>query len=277
MDWSFWKYKKNGKLLLAKMSWLAQRLYRININNTLEVLQWKIVNRPIGGVFDTIHILIQPGEGGKDSQLFAQDLCGVYEKHAKRYGLEPRLVSSTTKQIQLEVSGANPWRVFQYEAGIHRVQRVPTTEKSGRVHTSIINVMVLKEKPREDIKIDRNNVVISYYKDSGAGGQHRNKTMSGVRLQYEGITVECCETRDQKKNKELAFQRLEEKLQERQNSAFQRQRREEISAQNPNYGKRGNFLRNYNYMRDEVLQDDQKYKLSHFLRGNLERLYGRVA
>ncbi len=137
--------------------------------------------------------------------------------------------------------------------------------------------MVLKEKPREDIKIDRNNVVISYYKDSGAGGQHRNKTMSGVRLQYEGITVECCETRDQKKNKELAFQRLEEKLQERQNSAFQRQRREEISAQNPNYGKRGNFLRNYNYMRDEVLQDDQKYKLSHFLRGNLERLYGRVA
>ena len=62
----------------------------------------------MGGVFDTIQVLIQPGEGGKDSQLFAQDLCSAYQKHAKKYGLEPRLISSTTKQIQLEIAGKNP-------------------------------------------------------------------------------------------------------------------------------------------------------------------------
>ena len=158
---------------------------------------------------------------------------------------------------------------------MHRVQRVPPTERGGRTHTSIINVMVLKEKPKEDIEIDMKNVVISYYKDSGAGGQHINKTESSVRLQYMGYIVTCSQERDQRENKEIAFERLQKKMEEIQNN-FEIKRKESIlSEQNPNCGKRGNFLRNYNYMRDEVLQEDKKYKLSHFLKGNLESLYGK--
>ncbi len=100
--------------------------------------------------------------------------------------------------------------------------------------------------------------------------------MSGVRLQYSGITIECCDTRDQRKNKEIAFERLEEKLKQRELGIEREKKEREMSKQNPNCGKRGNFLRNYNYMRDEVSQDGNKYKLSQFLRGNLEKLYGEA-
>lgn len=200
----------------------------------------------------------------------------MYEKHAKKYGFTSSLVSNTTKQINLEICGANPWRVFQYEAGLHRVQRIPETEKGGRVHTSIINVIVLKNKENKNIEINKNEVIVSYYKDSGPGGQHRNKTMSGVRLQYRDLIITCCDTRDQRKNKELAYQRLEEKIQSRKDHSNQLKKKKEMSKQNPNHGKRGNFLRNYNYMRDEVLQNDKKYKLSHFLKGNMASLYGEI-
>jgi len=173
------------------------------------------------------------------------------------------------KQIKIRVSSKGVLKSFSQESGTHRVQRVPPTESKGRVQTSIVNVSVLTEEEMKSACIDKNSVKVSYYKDSGAGGQRRNKTMSGVRLQYKGLTVECCGTRDQRRNKEIAFERLQVRLDEKQKKKQEDEKRQSLQEQNPNYGKRGNFTRNYNFMRDEVLHDGKRFKLSKIMRGDL--------
>ena len=160
------------------------------------------------------------------------------------------------------------------ERGTHRVQRKPPTEARGRTHTSIINVIVTSAHEDKEITIDKSKVKISYYKDSGRGGQHRNKTMSGVRLQYEDYTIECCDTRDQRKNKEIAYQRLHEKILLHQNNIAQTSYRKEHEKQNSQKGKRGSYERTYNFNRNQIIQNGHKYDLKKFIKGNLDELYG---
>lgn len=114
---------------------------------------------------------------------------------------------------------------------------------------------------------------MSYYKDSGKGGQHRNKTLSGVRIQYKDIKIECCDTRDQRKNKEIAFQRLEEKIRDKEIEYVQSEIKKQCKKQNANKGKRGDFTRNYNFPRNEISQDGCKVSLKKFLKGDLDILY----
>lgn len=155
---------------------------------------------------------------------------------------------------------------------MHKIQRVPPTESKGRRHTSIINVLLLDSLEEVEINIDWNRVVVSYYKDSGAGGQHRNKTMSGTRLQYDGITVECCETRDQRKNKEIAKERLFEKLKKIEFKRVREISKNQIDSQNQNKGNRGGCLRNYDFMRGIVEQNESKITIKDFMKGRLEAL-----
>jgi peptide chain release factor 1 len=200
-------------------------------------------------------------------------LLSVYKKHAINNNLTIVSVSESNKQMEIIVSGKEPKKFFYKESGTHRIQRIPPTENKGRVHTSILNVVILEKQEEKEIKLNEKDLVYSYYKASGAGGQHRNKTMSGVRVQYQGITVECCDTRDQVKNKKLAILRLQERLRLRQDKEEECKIVEKINMQNPQKGKRGDFGRNYNFPRDEIKQDGEKYSLSKFLRGNLSDIY----
>jgi len=132
----------------------------------------------------------------------------------------------------------------------------------------------LLEKPENLIEeINKSEVKISYYKDSGKGGQHRNKTLSGVRLQYKDFKIECCDTRDQYKNKEIAFERLREKIKYEEVQKIDKKIQDQYSKQNTNKGKRGNFTRNYSFIRNEIAQDKTKTSLKSFLKGNLDSLY----
>lgn len=230
---------------------------------------------------ETILIKILPGEGGQDSWLFANDLADVYVKYSSSKDFVSKLVKETKKEICIEVKGKDVFKAFSKESGIHRVQRIPPTESKGRVHTSIINVVVLNGAINNNCAtktnlfgaINKSDVKITYYKDSGAGGQHRNKTMSGVRLQYKGELIECCEGRSQTKNKELAFKRLEEKLEEKQKNKNNKKISKEFNKQNKNKGKRGDYNRNYNYQRNEVVQDGKTYELKKILKGKLNLIY----
>lgn len=114
---------------------------------------------------------------------------------------------------------------------------------------------------------------MSYYKDSGKGGQHRNKTLSGVRLQYDDLIITCCDTRDQRKNKEIAFEKLKERLKQAETEKVERLISNQYKTQNKNKGKRGNFDRNYNYPRNEITQNNLKVDLSKFMKGNFKGLY----
>lgn len=123
------------------------------------------------------------------------------------------------------------------------------------------------------IDLDKSKVVVSYYKDSGKGGQHRNKTLSGVRLQYDDLIITCCDTRDQRKNKEIAFEKLKERLKQAETEKVERLISNQYKTQNKNKGKRGNFDRNYNYPRNEITQNNLKVDLSKFMKGNFKGLY----
>lgn len=218
-------------------------------------------------------MVILPGEGGEDSRLFAEQLSGVYRKYAHQNGIKVQIVDTTKKRIRIKLSGKDPLKTFWKERGVHRVQRCGPTETRGRIHTSIINVVLLDSLKQSEETIDKKKVVLSYYKDSGAGGQHRNKTMSGVRLRYNGMTVECCETRDQRKNKELAFKRLKERISQKGQEKMAQRIAGEFKAQNPNKGKRGDYNRNYNFPRNEIKQEGKKFSLGKFLRGDLSQIY----
>jgi len=142
------------------------------------------------------------------------------------------------------------------------------------VHTSIVNVLLLTKPEIQAQEIEMKDVEVSLYKDSGAGGQKRNKTMSGVRLHYKNLIVECCEGRDQRKNKETALNKLRDRLMGIEMDRVNALVYDQIRDQNKNLGKRGSFDRNYCFRRDEVRFGDNTMSLKTFLRGNLEEIYG---
>jgi peptide chain release factor 1 len=217
--------------------------------------------------------VILPGEGGEDSRLFAEQLADIYLKHAKANGIKAERTDTAKQRIRIKLTGEDPLKFFWKERGTHRVQRCPPTEQKGRIHTSILNVALVDSLQQSETKINIGDVIVSYYKDSGSGGQHRNKTMSGVRLQYDGIMVECCEGKVQGKNKETAFKRLRERLDKRDRDKVSEKIDQQYKSQNPNKGKRGDYARNYNFPRNEVKQDGKKFSLSKFLRGDLKKIY----
>lgn len=216
-------------------------------------------------------------------------MANVYAKYSSSLNFVSKLVKETTKEICIEVEGKDASKYFSKESGVHRVQRIPPTEAKGRVHTSIINVVILCNQkkrnstsgldglksncPQASSSLTLKDVKISYYKDSGAGGQHRNKTMSGVRLQYRDILIECCEGRSQTKNKDLAFKRLKAKLEENNRNEQNKKVSKEFNKQNKNKGKRGDYNRNYNFQRNEVVQDGKIYDLKKIMKGKLNLIY----
>ena len=227
---------------------------------------------------------IRGGVGGEEGMLFASDLFRMYSMYAESKGwrIEIANLSETElggiKEISFVVEGEGAYSRLKFEAGGHRVQRVPVTESGGRIHTSAATVAVLPEVEEVDFRLDLNDLKIDTYRSSGAGGQHVNKTESAIRITHlpTGLVVECQDERSQYKNKDRAMQILRAKLYERerdkQNAAVAAQRKSQVGS-----GDRSERVRTYNFPQNRVTDhrlsgDSKNFNLSAVINGDLDAL-----
>lgn len=223
---------------------------------------------------------VRAGTGGEEAALFVADLFRMYSMYAGDHGLRIEVMDANPtgiggfKEIVFGVSGEQAYNYFKYESGIHRVQRVPKTEASGRIHTSAVTVAVLPEVEEEEIEIKSDDLRIDVYRASGAGGQHVNKTESAVRITHmpTGFVVACQDERSQQKNKVKAMRILRAKIfdfrQAQKDAEVAKDRKEQIGS-----GDRSGKIRTYNYP-DNRITDHRigltLYNLSQVLDGKLD-------
>lgn len=202
---------------------------------------------------------IRSGTGGDEASIFAGDLYRMYSKYfeSQKWKVEAIDVNEGSvggfNKIVLEIFGNDVYGKLKFESGAHRVQRVPKTESQGRVHTSAATVAVIPKYEIEDINIRKDELRTDTFRASGAGGQHVNKTESGVRFTHlpTGIAAESTDSRSQHKNREIALQRLYQKVQEAQkNKVYNEQKQERKSLVGT--GDRSDKVRTYNYPQNRV-------------------------
>ena len=227
---------------------------------------------------------IRGGVGGEEGMLFAADLFRMYSMYAERRGWKVDVVNSSEtelggyKEISFIIEGDGAYSRLKFEAGGHRVQRVPITESGGRIHTSAATVAVLPEIGEVDFRLDMNDLKIDTYRSSGAGGQHVNKTESAIRITHlpTGTVVECQDERSQYKNKDRALQIMRSKLyeaeQEKQRAAVASERRAQIGS-----GDRSERIRTYNFPQNRVTDhritgEGRSFNISAIMDGELDPL-----
>ena len=227
-------------------------------------------------------IEIRGGAGGEEAALFAYNLYRMYTMYAelKRWQVEVIDLNETEiggiKEISFMIKGKGAYSRLKFESGVHRVQRVPETEASGRIHTSTATVAVLPEVEDVEIDINQNDLRIDTYRASGAGGQHVNKTSSAIRITHipTGIVVSCQNERSQLQNKETAMKMLRSKLYEKQieerDSEIINTRRLQVGS-----GARSEKIRTYNYPQSRVTDHRINftiYQLETFLNGDIDEM-----
>ena len=227
---------------------------------------------------------IRGGVGGEEGMLFAADLYRMYSMYAERKGWTVEIANLNEtelggiKEISFVVKGEGAYSRLKFEAGGHRVQRIPVTESGGRIHTSAATVAVLPEIGDVDFKLDPNDLKIDTYRSSGAGGQHVNKTESAIRITHipTGVVVECQDERSQYKNKDRAMQILRSKLYEaerrKQTDAVAAERKSQIGS-----GDRSDRIRTYNFPQSRVTDhrlsgDIRSFNISGIINGDLDPL-----
>lgn len=227
---------------------------------------------------------IRAGIGGEEGALFAADLLRMYTMYAERKGWTLSIVNENdtelggVKEVSAEVEGAGAWSRLKFEAGTHRVQRVPETESSGRIQTSAATVAVMPEAEEVEFTIDPKDLQIDTFRSSGAGGQHVNKTESAIRITHlpTGTVVECQDERSQYKNKDRAMKILRSKLYEaeqaRQNAEIAATRRSQVGT-----GDRSGKIRTYNFPQNRVTDhrltgDSKNFNLAAVINGDLDAL-----
>ena len=225
---------------------------------------------------------IRGGVGGEESSLFAYDLFRMYSMYAERKGWKIDVVNLNEtelggiKEISFVVEGEGAYSRLKFEAGGHRVQRVPETESGGRIHTSAATVAVLPEAEEVEFEINPNDLQIDTYRSSGAGGQHVNKTESAIRITHlpTGVVVECQDERSQYKNKDRAMKILRSKLYEaeqaKQQAAIAAERKSQVGS-----GDRSDRVRTYNFPQNRVTDhrltgDIRNFNIANVINGELD-------
>ena len=230
-----------------------------------------------------VFLEVRAGAGGDEAALFAGDLFRMYSRLSERNNWNMDVVSIREgdhggyKELVTRIEGNDVYKQLKFEAGVHRVQRVPATESQGRVHTSACSVAVLPEMDEiDEISIDKSDLRVDTFRASGAGGQHVNKTDSAVRLTHipTGIVVECQDGRSQHKNKEKALSLLQSKLLD-----AEREKKDTEQAENRKVmvgsGDRSEKIRTYNFPQNRIT--DHRIEMSFhnfpaFLDGDMEEM-----
>ena len=225
---------------------------------------------------------IRAGTGGQEAALFAADLLKMYMNYALAKGWQAQVssISETDlggiKDVVVSIEGSGVYGFLKQESGVHRVQRVPATESSGRVHTSTATVAVLPELDEIEVAISPDQIRIDVFRASGAGGQHVNTTYSAVRITHlpTGVVVTCQDERSQHKNKAKAMKQLRARIvaaqQEKQETELSEQRKEMIGA-----GMRAEKVRTYNYPQNRITDhriDLTLKKLDFIMTGKLDEI-----
>ena len=225
---------------------------------------------------------IRAGAGGEEAALFAGTLFRMYTMYAERKHWKLEVLNENEtglggyKEISFMITGKGVYSRLKFESGVHRVQRVPDTESSGRIHTSTATVAVLPVVEDVEIEINPSDIKMEVFRSSGAGGQHINKTSSAVRLIHEptGIVVECQTERSQFQNKDNAMRMLRTKLYEiekqKQDSEVANARKSQVGS-----GDRSEKIRTYNYPQGRITDHRigmSIYQMENFLNGDLDEM-----
>lgn len=227
---------------------------------------------------------IRSGTGGDEAALFAGDLYRMYGRYFSEQGWEVEILDESPgtvggyAKLVLEVTGENVYGKLKFESGAHRVQRIPETEAKGRVHTSAATVVVLPKLEMEDVDIRKEDIRTDVFRASGAGGQHVNRTESGVRFVHlpTGAVAESTESRSQHKNREIAMGRLIQQIKDAQvqqhQSSIASARRSLVGS-----GDRSEKIRTYNWPQNRVTDhrlegDNKNYNLDRVIEGDLGEL-----
>jgi len=229
---------------------------------------------------------IRAGTGGDEAALFASDLFRIYTRYAERKNWNYKVMDSSDtgiggiKEVILSIKGGGAFGLLKYESGVHRVQRVPKTETSGRVHTSAATVAVLPEAEDVDIEVHDSDLKIDTYRASGAGGQHVNKTESAIRITHipTGMVVTCQDESSQHKNRSAALKVLKSRLlvAEQEKAAAERaaERKNLVST-----GDRSAKIRTYNFPQGRVTDHRisfSSYRLNEILDGDITELIEKL-
>ncbi|MBE1284572.1 MAG: peptide chain release factor 1 [Rhodobacteraceae bacterium] len=224
---------------------------------------------------------IRPGTGGDEAALFAGDLLRMYQRYAEARGWRLEVLEEQAtelggiKEVVAHIKGDGVFARLKYESGVHRVQRVPTTESGGRIHTSAATVAVLPEAEDVDIRIDANDIRIDTMRSSGAGGQHVNTTDSAVRITHlpSGIVVTSSE-KSQHRNREIAMQVLKTRLYDMERQRVDSERSADRAAQ-VGSGDRSERIRTYNFPQGRMTDHRINltlYKLDQVMQGDLDEI-----
>jgi len=243
----------------------------------------KILLLPKGPNDDrNVIVEIRGGAGGEEAALFAGVLTRMYTMYAESKHFKVEIINANEtelggyKEVSFMIEGEGAYSRFKYESGVHRVQRVPETETSGRIHTSTVTVAVLPEAEDVEVEINPADLQIDTFRASGAGGQHINKTDSAIRITHlpTGLVVECQDERSQFKNKDKAMKVLRSRLyeieQEKQRDAIASDRKAQVGT-----GDRSERIRTYNYPQGRVTDHRiglTLYKLDTIVNGDIDEV-----
>ncbi|MFH1833298.1 MAG: PCRF domain-containing protein [Candidatus Levyibacteriota bacterium] len=241
-------------------------------------LEESLNKEPEGESFDTRNVILEVkgATGGQEAKLWGEELLRMYSRFAQKKGFDIESFDEKVLKISGSQKAQNPFGVFKFEAGVHRVQRIPETEKRGRIHTSTATISILPELEDIDLHINPEDIEFEAYRSGGHGGQNVNKVSTAVRLKHKptGIVVTCQTQRFQAQNRELAMELLRAKLWEIE---IEKQNKEISSLKSTQVGRgmRAEKIRTYNFPQNRLTDhriNKSWHNLEEILEGNLDEV-----